>query len=319
MSTPERQTDQTRPRPLHGTEVRLRGFGYEAEVATVGAALRALRFEGRDLVIPSPQGEVHPYYSGVILAPWPNRVIDAHYTWDGQERRLDISEPDRGHALHGLATWHDFDVVESSQQEATLRAGIGPQAGYPHRVEVVVGYAVTPQGLGVTVSATLTGGAPAPFGWGSHPYLVAPGERVDEWTLTLPARTVQHVDQPRLVPTGSAPVHGTDLDFRSPRRIGDAAIDHAFTDLDRDATGLVSVRVTDAAGDGAAMTWDQAGAWVQVHTADLPSDPQHHRAGLAVEPMSCPPGAFNSGTDVLRLEPGETVSGSWTISALVGR
>ncbi|MGE9663137.1 hypothetical protein ACQPWO_20335, partial [Escherichia coli] len=30
---------------------------------------------------------------------------------------------------------------------------------------------------------------------------------------------------------------------------------------------------------------------------------QHH---LAVEPMSCPPNAFNSGLDLLLLEPGKT-------------
>ncbi|KWX09966.1 galactose mutarotase, partial [Carbonactinospora thermoautotrophica] len=54
--------------------------------------------------------------------------------------------------------------------------------------------------------------------------------------------------------------------------------------------------------------------WVQVHTADRP-EPRFDRAGLAVEPMTCPPDAFNSGTDLVVLEPGAAHAASWTIGA----
>ena len=63
------------------------------------------------------------------------------------------------------------------------------------------------------------------------------------------------------------------------------------------------------------MRWDAACPWVQVHTADQP-DPQRSRLGLAVEPMTCPPDAFNSGTDLIVLQPGESTTAGWTIAAV---
>ncbi|HWU31187.1 MAG TPA: galactose mutarotase, partial [Microbacterium sp.] len=61
--------------------------------------------------------------------------------------------------------------------------------------------------------------------------------------------------------------------------------------------------------------WDAGCPWVQVHTADLP-DPAASRRGLAVEPMTCPPDAFNSGTDLIVLEPGAAHTAGWSIRAL---
>ena len=73
------------------------------------------------------------------------------------------------------------------------------------------------------------------------------------------------------------------------------------------------------------MSWGAACPWVQIHTADLAGTPHlvGHRAGLAVEPMTCAPDAFNSGsygydTGLLVLESGASVEASWTISALHG-
>ncbi len=52
-----------------------------------------------------------------------------------------------------------------------------------------------------------------------------------------------------------------------------------------------------------------------MHTADLP-DPAESRRGLALEPMTCPPDAFNSGTDLVVLEPGAEHTAAWTIRAV---
>jgi aldose 1-epimerase len=306
--------------PLSGAQFTLESHGYRAEIAGVGAALRSLTFQGRDLVRPFGEDELHLNFSGVILAPWPNRVIDATYTWDGEERQLDISEPARGHALHGLLVWQDFELVEASLSSVTLRSIIEPRVGYPHRVQVNVTYSLSADGLTTQVSADLLAGEPAPFGWGSHSYLVAPsvpGEAspVDGWSLSLPTDTVQTVTEDRLIPTGLAPVGELGYDFREARAIGDTFIDHAFTDLIRSDDGSARVRLTDAAGTGVEMVWDATCPWVQIHTADLPGDALS-RTGLAVEPMTCPPGAFNSGTDVIRLDSDEHAEASWTIAAV---
>jgi len=61
---------------------------------------------------------------------------------------------------------------------------------------------------------------------------------------------------------------------------------------------------------GVTVWADDAWPYVQLFSGDLP-DVQ--RRGFAVEPMTCPPNAFNTGEGLLRLEPGETFTGSWGI------
>ena len=42
--------------------------------------------------------------------------------------------------------------------------------------------------------------------------------------------------------------------------------------------------------------------------------PDVQRRGLAVEPMTCPPNAFRSGDDLIRLDPGASVTTTWGIA-----
>lgn len=304
--------------PLSGTQFVLTHGDYTATIASVGATLRSLQYRGRDLVVPFDADEVRPLFRGATLAPWPNRVVDGRYTASGAEHQLALSEPDRGHALHGLVAWLDFTDLEDSAERVLLAATIEAQSGYPFRVQVRVEYRLGDDGLRTTVTAKNTGPDVAPFGTGPHPYLVAGPGLVDDWTLTLPATQVLGVTEDRLIPThlDDVATEGDGrFDFREPRRIADTFIDHAFTALDRNTDGVAEIRLTSDAGTGVAMRWDASCPWVQVHTADRPF-PSEHRVGLAVEPMTCPPDAFNSGTDLIQLQPGATTSASWAIAAL---
>ena len=123
------------------------------------------------------------------------------------------------------------------------------------------------------------------------------------------------VTEDRLIPVGLEKVAGGVFDFRAPRPIADTFIDHAFTGLRRGTDGRTTVSVRSGEGTGVAMTWDKACPWVQVHTADR-DVAELNRLGLAVEPMTCPPNAYNSGTDLTVLAPGESATASWTITAL---
>jgi aldose 1-epimerase len=141
---------------------------------------------------------------------------------------------------------------------------------------------------------------------------------LDEWTLELPASTFAQVDGPRLLPGPVVEVTGRDFDFRAGRRLGAIEIDHAFGGVEwrtgPDGQPRATARVNDPSGSGVAISWDSACPWVQVHTADRPL-PAENRLGLAVEPMTCPPDAFNSAEDLVVLEPGQTHRAQWTVSA----
>lgn len=308
--------------PVSGIQHTLRAGSYEAVVASVGASLRSLRFDGRDLVVPFDADELRPGYRGATLAPWPNRIVDGRYAFGGADFRLPLTEPERGHALHGLAGWLDFHVTDAGSDHVTLVATVEPQTGYPWRVEVTTTYRLAADGLTQTVSARNDSAEPAPWGTGPHPYLVAGDTPLDEWTFELPAHDVLEVDE-RLSPTVLASVEGSAFDYRAPRVLGDAQIDHAYAGLARDGAGIATARVTDAAGTGVEMSWDAACPWVQIHTADLPGGPAQpgHRAGLAVEPMTCAPDAFNPerydfDSGLIVLEPGAEAVASWRIGAL---
>jgi aldose 1-epimerase len=305
-------------RPLSGTQFVLEANGYTASIASIGASLRSLQYHGRNLIVPFDANQVRPFFRGAILAPWPNRVVDGRYTFGGVEQQLSITEPLRGHALHGLASWLDFSVVRRTSVRLVLGATIEAQPGYPHKVTLEVDFTLDAGGLRTTVTAVNAGSHAAPFGVAPHPYLVAGEGRVNDWTLELPARRILTVTPDRLIPLSLRDVSTEDLaafDFRTPRPIENTFIDHAFSDFDRDDKGKATVRVTTNAGSGVALSWDSECPWVQVHTADQPA-PSIDRIGLAVEPMTCPPDAFNSGVNLNVLEPGGSTSASWTIRAI---
>lgn len=311
--------------PVSGIQHTLRSGAYEAVVASVGATLRTLRHDGRDLVVPFEADELRPVYRGTTLAPWPNRVVDGRYAFGGAEFQLALTEPGRGHALHGLSPWLDFHVTDAGADHVTLSATVEPQAGYPWRIEVETTFRLDATGLVQTVTGRNDSDTSAPWGTAPHPYLVAGDSPLDQWTLELPAEQVLLVTDSRLIPTALEPV-GVDqarFDYREPRALGAVEIDHAYTALVRDDKGGATVRLTDASGTGVAMTWDERCPWVQIHTADLPGGASvpGHRAGLAVEPMTCAPDAFNADTydydtGLTILEPGADASASWRIHAL---
>jgi aldose 1-epimerase len=297
-----------------GDEHAIRHGDLTAVVTQVGGGLRVLRHGEHDLVRPYAADEVRPRYRGALLAPWPNRVVDGRYTFAGTTYQLDLSEPERGHALHGLVCWSRFEWLERGGSTAEVRHVIVPSTGYPFEVEVRARYVLADDGLTCTVTATNLGPDEAPFGNAAHPYLtVGPGP-VDGWTLEVPAGRVLEVTPDRLVPTGLRDVEGTDLDFRGGRLIGDTEVDHAYTALVPGDDGLARVTVRGPEGRGARCTWDPVTLpWVQVHTADL-RPPEPSRVALAVEAMTCPPDAFNSGLDLRVLAPGGgSTEASWTI------
>ncbi|MBO4273953.1 aldose 1-epimerase family protein [Microbispora triticiradicis] len=285
------------------------GGGYQATISERGGALRVLRHGDRDLVTSWPEGGPVPYYSGTMLAPWPNRVVGAEYAFDGRRHHLPVNEPDRGHALHGLVSDRDWEcpellVVEDHHGHVRLTYIVEPVEGYPHRIALEVRHALSEEGLSTTLTAQNIGESAAPYGCGPHPWLLA-GPDVTTYELELPAGRVLLTDE-LLAPTDLVDVAGTPYDFRAPRVIGETAVDHAFTGV---ADGRVRVRGPEGGVD---LTWDPAVMpWVQICTG---TGLGHQ--GLAVEPMTCPPDAFNSGTDLIVLQPGDKHEATWTIAAV---
>ncbi len=285
---------------------------YRCLVSPVGATVRSLTLDGRDLVVPFAAGEVRPLYRGALIAPWPNRIRDGRYTFGGVGHQAAVNEVERGTALHGLVHWIRWQPVEVTDDRLVLTHELVPQDGYPFPLHLQVTFELTAAGLRTTLVATNVGPSDAPYGCCPHPYLVAGPGPLDGWELTAPVASRLEVDD-RLLPTGLVPVAAVDNDFGSPAVIGDREIDHCFTDVVF-TDDVATVRLTDPAhGTGVELGFGRWAPWLQIHTADRP-EPENNRVGLAVEPMNCPPDAFNLPADrVPVLAAGSTHTASWSI------
>jgi len=304
--------------PLSGAQCTLRTGDYVAEIASIGATLRALRYRGRDLIVSFDADEIRPGMRGAILAPWPNRTADGRYRFADAEHQLPINEIETNNASHGLVAWMRFEPVELASGSARLCGWIEPQPGYPWRVRLDVEYVLGHDGLSIAVVATNESSTSAPFGVGIHPYLLggAPGRAaVDDWLLEAPVAEVILPDE-RMLPSALVPVaeHGA-LDFRSARRVGSDVLNHAFTSIARDEDGAARVRVVGDGGLGAEISWDEGCPWLQLYTSDESSGDEWRHA-IAVEPQSCAPDALNSGRGLLALAPGASSRFSWRLRAL---
>ena len=301
-----------------GDQFEIKGGGYRAVVTEAGATLRLLERHGRPLVDGFAEDAVPSGGRGQVLMPWPNRIRDGAYSFDGRDLQLPLTDVARGHASHGLVRWTAWTPTERAPHAVSLGYRLMAQSGYPWTLDLRVRYEVTEEGLVVTQSARNRSGSPAPYAQGAHPYLAAGDGPVDRLRLTLPAATRVLVDD-RLVPVGSEPVAGTAYDFGAGRQVGDTVLDHAFGDLARDPQGVATVELIDpATGRGVALWVDQHHGWLQVYSAD--DVPATARRSLAVEPMTAPADAFRSRNGLVVLAPsgttGDALSASWGIRAV---
>jgi aldose 1-epimerase len=296
--------------PPSGEQIELVSGTQRATIVEVGAGVRTFTDDGRDVLHPYPVDGMCDGAHGATLVPWPNRLGDGRYSFDGADHQLALTEPEQHNAIHGLLRWRPWRAVERSASRVVMATRLYPMTGYPFTLDVSVDYALGSEGLVVATTATNLGEATAPYGTGHHPYLSPGSGLVDDCALVLPAATRVLTDS-RQLPTGTEPVEGTKYDFRAPQQIGSLEIDHAFRDLSRSG-GLAEVRLTGPDGRTAALWVDETYPLVEVFTGDTLS-PDRRRRGLGVEPMTCPPNAFATGEDVLRLEPGQRVTTTWGV------
>ncbi|HET9322366.1 MAG TPA: aldose 1-epimerase family protein [Gaiellaceae bacterium] len=283
-----------------------------AAVDLTGGGLRAYAAGGRDVLDGYGPDEESTSGRGQVLIPWPNRLEDGTYEFNGTRHELPLTEPDRGNAIHGLVRRKRWTVAEHVPERIALEHALEPQPGYPFSIALTVEYTLSAIGLGVRSTAANVGSETCPYGAGFHPYLTSGTQTVDTAGLRIPARTVLISDE-RGLPIGEQSVDQAGLDFRQPRQIGSTVLDHAFTDLDRDDDGLARVELVDSQHGAVSTLWvDETFSFLMVFTGDPLSDVA--RRSLAVEPMTCPPNAFRTGDHLIRLEPGASATSAWGIT-----
>jgi aldose 1-epimerase len=297
-----------------GEQFEIRYGDQIAVVTEVGATIRHYEVAGRAVLDGFGPDEVCSAGRGQHLVPWPNRIRDGRYQHAGKTQQLALTEPANRNAIHGLARWANWRVEDQSESSVVLTLAIHPQPGWPATLAASVLVELGDAGLAVTTSALNIGSVSAPYGTGAHPYLTLGADLVNAALVEVSAQTYLRPDD-RGIPADPRPVDGSAYDFRTPRPLGDLVLDTAFTDVRRDADGLWRVRMSDPESGTAVSLWaDDSYGWIQLFTGDtLP--PGKARAGLAVEPMTCGPDAFNTGAGLVILEPGQSHRARWGVTA----
>lgn len=293
-----------------GRQFELRRGDALAVVTELAAGLRFYSRGGVQLTESYDDDQIPPGATGITLAPWANRVEDGVWYLDGRKQQLDITEVSRNNASHGLLRNAAFTLVDESEFSVTLEATVFPQHGYPFLVRHLVRYELD-EATDLRVRQTLVNDSQdrAPFVLGAHPYLRLGDAATEDLVLTVNARTRLVADE-RLIPRSTAAADGQyDLSAGTP--VNDLLIDVALTDLAYDG-GVARHTLTAPDGRSVSLEQDELSPYVHVFVTD--TFPGRSKA-VAIEPMTGPANAFNSGDGLRWLAPGEAFTMSWGITA----
>ena len=194
-----------------GAQFHISAGSQRATIVEVGGGIREYVVDGRDVLDPYPLGAMCDGAHGAPLVPWPNRLADGAYSFDGNRYQLAINEPDKHNAIHGLLRWRNWQAIEHEPDRVLMATRLHPLTGYPFLLDVQIEYALSSAGLSVTTTATNEGEMACPYGSGQHPYLSPGTGLIDTCTLQLEAASWVDTANDRQLPTGTRATAGTPL------------------------------------------------------------------------------------------------------------
>ncbi|MFD0705123.1 aldose 1-epimerase family protein [Alloscardovia venturai] len=306
-----------------GNEYTIHAGDYSAVITEQGAGLERLDWNGKELIVPFDPDDPVSACRGQLLIPYPNRIEDGEYEFEGNKYLFPIDEHERNNSIHGLGYRYPWKLVSLTDSSITLSWRTPNLASYPFDLYVETTYTVDAEaGLSVTVSACNNDKKNAPWALAQHPWL-ANGEHhttTEEieadnaaCRLTIPAKT-HVIASERLLPAGLEDVEGTRFDLRHGNELGMQEFDDAWTDVEYNAQGTVTATFLRPDGVEISLSGDKTITSFQVCNGygwDAEKKPQ----GVAVEPQTAYANAFRSGKDLIVIKPGETSSTTLTYSA----
>lgn len=304
------------------TELTLSFQSQRAVVSPWGASLRRYFFidtDGREIdsIWGYSGGSGKRGGQGDVLIPFPGRIGNGRYSFDGQTFQLECNDKEGPNAIHGFVRSLPWQIQQSHPNRVTFEVGLDAtmyaDRGYPFSLRILVTYELDKQGLGCRFSVTNVGRKPAPAGVGFHPYFTVGTNIIDEAEAQIPGTGFLEFNE-RLVPTGTTyPVQDTPWDYRRFRPIAQQHFNHCYVNLERDAEGIATAALRHVPSNRTiTVTMDAAFSSVVVYTGDAIAEAP--RVALAIEPMTCASDAFNHPEwGLKRLAPDETFSGCWGV------
>ena len=238
-----------------------------------------------------------PARNGVpILFPYPGRIADAKFSFDGKEYELPPAKPP--HAIHGFAHEASWDVVDHSADSNSAklkgRFQISKQAPrfsgcWPADAILEVEYTLERRRMTMLTTVLNPSEHVLPFGFGIHPYFHLPldpsGDPCGTQAIFPASRFWVLKDS---LPTGDRVEVDARLDFRRGRSMKGLALDDVLTDLSFDGEHCVCRLVDEALGAEFRLSFDKSFRELVVFTPAGNDD-----RVIAVEPYTQVPDAVH--------------------------
>ena len=257
-----------------------------------------------DILYHSPEWETNtvPTRSGhPILFPFPGRMREGTFTFEGKTYTLPLNDSTKRNAIHGFTPRNPWRVTDSQGDEefAFVTGEFNLAKDLPDALPLwpsdfvfSVTYRLYAGKLRVDARVENVGTGPLPFGLGYHGYFRLPGMNdPDVGACELQANVSELWEAEESVPTGRRKGLPADLDFRTPRAVGDTALDNVFTGVTGSETrnsGLFEL---------ATLSHPRAAGRVRVLAdesfRELVLFTPAHRHAVAVEPYTCSADAMN--------------------------
>ena len=183
--------------PRTGQQFSISHGDYHAVVTELGATLRKLTYQGEDIIVSPGPDDMVTCCHGQLLIPFPNRIENGEYTFEGKTYTLPIDEHERHNAIHGYGKRAFWKLVSLKEDAVTLSWRAPNMEGYPFDIVVTATYSLADDGLHLNISAYNNGDADAPWALAIHPWLAngfnGYGDEIDahnaKCSLTVPGRT----------------------------------------------------------------------------------------------------------------------------------
>ena len=136
----------------------------------LGAAVATLRYQGIDVLRPTPPGVDDPFETAAFaLVPYANRIAEGRFRVGEREVRIERNAPGQAHPLHGHAwrkPWH----VESMARDHAVLSFEHAADSWPWHYSATQSLTLRADSLEVALSLENRDSTSMPAGLGWHPY-----------------------------------------------------------------------------------------------------------------------------------------------------
>jgi len=263
-----------------------------------------------DVMRPTPEDPTGPNLtSSYPLVPWSNRIRDGKLAFAGRHYQLRVNWPD-GTAIHGAGWDYPWSVAEHTATRIVLEFTSRDVYGvnWPWTFNARFTYELDGPEFRWTYAITNTDHETFPAGYGHHPYFLR--SVAGSGDAILQVEVDKAYDLVDCMPTAEAGEIRPAADFREAREIGQEFVDDCFA-------GRRGNRLATIEWPGAVTVDVHADASLEHAVLYIPPGKEF----FAFEPVSNANDAFNldeqhtPGTGLFLVQPGETRSASFTLTA----